>query len=63
MKNQYCKVGSIKQMNSEEQSIALIEYLYQNSTEKSSNLEYANTKLGDFFKSKAQKFEKLLNEL
>ncbi len=63
MENQYCKVGSVKPMNNEEQSIAIIEYLYQSFTDKSRNLEYANTKLGEFFKSKAQKFEKLLNEL
>jgi len=63
MENQYCRVGSVKPMNNEEQSIALLEYLYQNFIEKSSNIQYANTKLGDFFESKALKFEKLLKNL
>tara|TARA_R110000868_G_scaffold14075_4_gene65727 strand:+ start:5914 stop:6105 length:192 start_codon:yes stop_codon:yes gene_type:complete len=63
MENQYCKVGAVKPLNNEEQSVLLLEYLYQNFIDKSSNIQYANTKLGEFFESKAQKFEKLLKEL
>ncbi|MBU2996904.1 hypothetical protein KO500_10680 [Cellulophaga baltica] len=63
MKNQYCKVGAVQPINSEAQSIKRIENLLQNFTNKSSNLKYANTKLGEFFQSKAEKFEKLLNDL
>tara|TARA_R110002051_G_scaffold68689_2_gene123852 strand:- start:2907 stop:3098 length:192 start_codon:yes stop_codon:yes gene_type:complete len=63
MENQYCKVGSVKSVNNEEHSVVLMEYLYQNFIEKSSNIQYANTKLGEFFESKAQKFEKLLKNL
>lgn len=63
MQNQYCKVGAITPMDNEEQSVALLEYLYQDFAEKASNIEYANTRLGEFFASKAKKIEKLLNEL
>ena len=63
MQNQYCKVGSVKPMTNEEQSVALLEYLYQNFVDKANNIKYANTRLGEFFESKAQKIEKLLNEL
>lgn len=63
MENQYCKVGAVKPLNNEEQSIALLEYLYQNFIDKAGNIKYANTKLGEFFESKAQKIDKLLKEL
>ncbi len=62
MNNQYCKVGAVKALNKDEYSITTLEYLYQNFIEKASNIQYANTKLGDFFESKALKLEKLLNE-
>lgn len=63
MENQYCRVGTVKPLNNEEQSIALLEYLYQNFIDKAGNIEHANTKLGEFFASKAQKIDKLLKEL
>lgn len=63
MENQYCKVGAVKTLNNEEQSIALLEYLYQDFIKKSSHTKYANTKLGAFFESKAQKIDKLLKDL
>ena len=62
MENQYCKVGTVKPMNNEEQSVALLEYLYENFVKKAKSIKYANTRLGEFFESKAQKIEKLLNE-
>jgi hypothetical protein len=62
MNNQHCKVGAVKALNKEEYSITALEFLYQNFIEKANNIQYANTKLGDFFESKAQKLEKLLNE-
>ncbi|WP_047416019.1 hypothetical protein [Cellulophaga sp. Hel_I_12] len=63
MEKQYCKVGTVKALNTEEQSIAFLEYLYQNFIDKASNIKYANTQLGDFFESKAKKLEKLLKEM
>lgn len=62
MKNQYCKVGASKNLKNETQSLLLLENLHQNFIDKSSDMEYANTKLGEFFEFKAQKFEKQLNE-
>jgi hypothetical protein len=63
MENQYCKVGEVKPLNNEAQSVVLLEYLYQNFMEKASNIQYANTKLGEFFESKAKKIQKLLKKL
>ncbi len=63
MEKQYCKVGEVKPLNNEEQSVVLLEYLYQNFMDKASNIQYANTKLAEFFESKAQKIQKLLKEL
>ena len=57
MENQYCKVGAVKPLNNEEQSVLLLEYLYQNFIDKSSNIQYANTKLGEFFESKENYLE------
>lgn len=63
MKSQYCKVGTVKPINSGEHSNLIIEGFYRDFIDKSSNIEYANTKLGEFFETKAQQFEKLLNSL
>jgi hypothetical protein len=63
MEKQYCKVGEVKPLNKEAQSVVLLEYLYQNFMEKASNIQYANTKLGEFFESKAKKIQKLLKKL
>ena len=63
MEKQYCKVGSVTPMTSGSQAIALLEYQYQCFMEKASNIEYNNTKLGDFFEQKAKKVQKMLEEL
>ena len=63
MKNQYCKVGASKALTNEASSIIVIEDLYQNFIQKSSDTQYVNTKRGEFFLSKALKFEKMLKNL
>ncbi|MBD0850923.1 hypothetical protein [Maribacter arenosus] len=63
MDKQYCKVGSVTPITSGNQAISILEYQYQSFMEKASNLEYNNTKLGEFFEQKAQKIKKRLEEL
>lgn len=61
MENQYCKVGSVTPMTNGRQAIHLLEYQYQNFMEKASNINDA--KLVEFFESKAQKAQKILENL
>ena len=63
MEKQYCKVGSVTPMTTGRQAIALLEYQYQCFMDKASNIKYSNTKLGEFFELKAQKIQKMLEEL
>ncbi len=63
MDKQYCKVGSVTPITSGNQAISILEDQYQSFMEKASNLEYNNTKLGEFFEQKAQKIKKRLEEL
>ena len=50
-------------MSTGRQAITLLEYQYQSFMEKASNIKYRNTNLGEFFEQKAQKIEKMLEEL
>lgn len=43
--------------------ISLLEYQYQNFLEKASNLEYTDAKLVEFFEQKAQKIQKILENM
>ncbi len=63
MEKQYCRVGSITPISTGRQTITLLEYQYQSFMEKASNIKYRNTKLGEFFEQKAQKIQKILEEL
>ena len=63
MEKQYCKVGSVTPMTTGRQAIALLEYQYQCFMDKASNIKYSNTNLGEFFEQKAQKIQKILEEL
>ncbi|MCJ7468099.1 MAG: hypothetical protein MUO53_15580 [Maribacter sp.] len=63
MENQYCKVGSVTPITTEANFISLLEYQYQNFLEKASNLEYADSKLAEFFEQKAKKIKKMLENL
>lgn len=63
MEKQYCKVGSVTPMTSGSQAISILEYQYQSFMEKASNIKYRNTKLAEFFEQKAQKINKMLEEL
>lgn len=61
MNNQNCKVGAATPITSGAQAIQVLEEMYRNFMEKSAN--EANAHLGEFFKSKAQGFKKVLESL
>jgi len=63
MEKQYCRVGSVTPMSTGRQAITLLEDQYQSFMEKASNIKYSNTQLGEFFEQKAQKIQKMLEEL
>jgi len=63
MENQYCKVGSVTPMTANRNVISLLEYQYQNFLEKAGNLEYTDAKLVEFFEHKAQKIQKILENM
>jgi len=63
MEKQYCRVGSVTPMSTGRQAITLLEYQYQSFMEKASNIKYQNTNLGEYFERKAQKIQKMLEEL
>ncbi len=50
-------------MTTGSQAIVLLEYQYQCFMDKASNIKYSNTNLGAFFERKAQKIQKILEEL
>ena len=61
MENQYCKVGAVTPLTSNRQTIHLLEFQYQNFLDKASNINDA--KLIEFFESKAQKVQRILENL
>ena len=63
MENQYCKVGSVTPITANRNVISLLEYQYQNFLEKAGNLEYTDKKLVEFFEHKAQKIQKILENM
>ncbi|WP_350287328.1 hypothetical protein [uncultured Croceitalea sp.] len=63
MNNQYCRVGAVKSITSGNQAVAVLEYRYQNFLEKASSIANIDTRLADFFESKAKNIKKTLEEL
>ncbi len=63
MKKQYCKVGSITPIMNAANAVTILEHQYQSFAEKASDLEYSNTKLGEFFEQKAKKIKMILEGL
>jgi len=63
MENQYCKVGSVTPITANRNVISLLEYQYQNFLEKAGNLDYTDAKLVEFFEQKAQKIQKILENM
>ena len=61
MENQYCKVGAATPLTSNRQNIHLLEFQYQNFLDKASTINDA--KLIEFFESKAQKVQRILENL
>lgn len=63
MDNQYCRVGAITPITSGSHAVAVLEYQYQNFMQKAADITYADTKLKEFFEQKAQKIQKVLENL
>lgn len=61
MENQYCKVGAVTPLTSSTQTIHLLEFQYQNFLDKASSIN--DDKLIEFFESKAQKVQRILENL
>ncbi|MCM4168692.1 hypothetical protein KCTC52924_02384 [Arenibacter antarcticus] len=63
MENQNCRIGSVTQMDTGTQAINLLEQQYKNFMEKASTIKYTDSKLAEFFESKATKINKILKDL
>lgn len=63
MEKQYCKVGTVTPIAAKADAITMLEYQYQNFLDKASNIQYSNTKLGEFFEQKARKIKRSLESL
>ena len=63
MEKQYCKVGTVTPMTSGRQAVAMLEYQYQNFLDKAANMDYSDAKLREYFEQKAQKLNKILENL
>lgn len=61
MENQYCKVGAVTPLTSSIQTIHLLEFQHQNFLDKASSI--TDVKLIEFFESKAQKVQRILENL
>ncbi len=63
MNNQYCRVGAVTPITSEQHSIAVLEYMHQNFLEKASKLNGTDSRLLEFFENKARKIKRILEDL
>ena len=63
MNKQYCKVGSITPIATNNNAITLLEYQYQNFLNKASTKKYTDSNLVAFFELKALKIQKHLESL
>ncbi|WP_299531457.1 hypothetical protein [Ulvibacterium sp.] len=62
MEKQYCRVGTVTPLTPGRKAITLLEYQYQNFMNKAS-MEYADSRLSEFFEQKALKIKKTLESL
>ena len=63
MENQYCRVGSVKPITSGNHAAAILEHRYQEFLEKASSIAQMDSRLAEFFESKAQKIKNTLENL
>jgi len=63
MNNQYCKVGAVTPITSGNHAVAILEHRYQHFLEKASSMGKMDTRLADFFESKAQSIKNTLENL
>ncbi|MDO6821187.1 MULTISPECIES: hypothetical protein [Zobellia] len=63
MENQYCKVGTVTPIASNRNAISLLEYQYQTFLNKASDMKYTDAKLVEFFEQKAEKIQRVLENM
>ena len=63
MDNQYCKIGAVKPITSGNSAVAVLEHRYHRFLEMASNPSGIDTRLADFFESKAKSLKKALESL
>lgn len=63
MNNQNCRVGTVTPITSGSEAISVLEVMYNNFIEKAADVSHADTRLGEFFKRKAQGIKKVLESL
>ncbi|MDT0622210.1 hypothetical protein [Croceitalea vernalis] len=63
MENQYCRVGAVTPITSGSHAIAILEHRYQHFLEKASSIGNIDTRLAEFFESKAQSIKNTLESL
>ncbi|CAM3550458.1 Lacal_2735 family protein [Zobellia roscoffensis] len=63
MENQYCKVGTVTSIASNRNAISLLEHQYQTFLGKANDMKYADTKLVEFFEQKAEKIQRVLENM
>ena len=63
MNNQYCRVGAVTPITSGSHAATILERRYQNFMEKASSMGKIDSRLADFFESKAQSIKNTLENL
>ncbi len=63
MNQQFCKVGAIHPLGEGQKGIDLLENQYEYFRARAEEVKATNAKFGDFLERKAQKVQRLLNEL
>lgn len=63
MNNQYCRVGAVTPITSGSQAVSILERRYQNFMEKASSMGKMDSRLADFFESKAKNIKNTLESL
>jgi len=63
MENQNCRVGTVTPITSGSHAVAVLEYRYQHFLEKASQMVNIDTRLSEFFESKAKSIKNTLEDL
>ena len=63
MNNQYCRVGTVTPITSGSEAISVLKVMYNDFIAKAAEVAHVDTRLGEFFKRKAQGIKKVLESL